>query len=261
MKRLSIVTVVTLFALSLAAKTSAGVAVVAFKVEGVVEEKIGQKVVNTIKPAQGVLDAAIDWRSMTLVAAYNDELIGIENIAETLDLSGYDLAPVDRMNPPGQGDTRAELLKSCGEFYTVMRQTRQGVEKYRYELVRNLAEAMKLRRDAILKLANGEARKVQQPGEAGCGDIAALAAKLGEAVDKFAAVSDKKDAPQVYPVYYQVRIAFWNLAKCIGFESYLSASSPGIPPIVQELTTKLAIKKGNATGQESPQVDGKRPLK
>jgi len=134
--------------------------------------------------------------------------------------AGFTLSPVEGVGQAGQAP-KAKMRTVLMDFQQVLGQTKEFLDKDRYGIVRNLAPAMKLRRDEILgfEKTSGQANTQQ------------LALALSRQVDRFAAAAEAKDRNAVRADFPEVNKAFKALAEAHSFDDVIA---PPVVPVDQQ---------------------------
>jgi trehalose/maltose hydrolase-like predicted phosphorylase len=101
------------------------------------------------------------------------------------------------------------------DFAQVQNQTLEFIEKDRYGIVRNLAQAMKVRRDAVLSFEKATAPTRRAAGQA---NTLQLAQNLSAAVDKFVTAAEARDKAAAKGTFRAVAQSFKALADARNFD-------------------------------------------
>jgi hypothetical protein len=163
-------------------------------------------------------------------------MVRYENaVANALDLEeavgnvGYTLTSVE--GPGGQATKEPNLKKAklvLTDFAQVQSQTLEFIEKDRYGVVRNLAQAMKVRRDSVLSFEKATAPTRLAAGQA---NTLQLAQNLSIAVDKFVPAAEARDKATAKDTFRGVSQAFKALADARNFDDLVAPplTTPGQP--------------------------------
>ena len=227
-----LVTLLVSVAVVAAVKTSA------FRVEGMKNDVAVKRVTDAVKSVRGVQDAVGSAGSAILMVRYDNAVATAVDLAEAVGNAGYTLSSVEGAG--GQAPKEVNLQKAkavLSDFAQVQNQTQEFIEKDRYGLVRNLAPAMKLRRDAVLSF---EKAAVTAKPAAGQANTLQLAQNLSAAVDKFAAAAEAKDKAAAKDTFRYVAQSFKALADARNFDDMVAppiapAGQPGKESIEQQL--------------------------
>ena len=200
----AVVTLLVSGALLAAVKTSA------FRVEGMNNDVAVKRVTAAVRAVSGVQDAVGSAGSAILMVRYDNGVASAVDLAEAVGNAGYTLNSVEgAAGAAVQGSTDQKAKAVLTEFATVLNQTKEFLEKERYGIVRNLAPAMKLRRDAVLSFEKSVAA-VRLP--AGQANTLQLATNLSKAVDKFTTSAESRDKVAAKANFPSVNQAFKALA-------------------------------------------------
>jgi hypothetical protein len=187
----------------------------AFRVDGMTDDVAVRHVVAGVKTVRGVQDAVGSASSAILMVRYDNAVTTAVDISEAVANAGFTLSPVEGVGQVGQAPNakmRAVLL----DFQQVLSQTKEFLDKDRYGIVRNLAPAMRLRRDGILGFEKSS----------GQGNTQQLALTLSRQVDRFAAAAEARDRNAVRADFPEVNKAFKALAEAHSFDDLVA------PPVV-----------------------------
>jgi copper chaperone CopZ len=206
--------------LMVAVLASAAVRTAAFRVDGMNTEDEVRRVTTSLKKTPGVSDAVGDPKSQVVMVRYEDTKAKAADLTEAVDIAGFTLTPLETKNPRESENTRA--AKAIGDFNSVLGHTRQALEQNRYGLVRNLALAMKVRKDALVALsAPAPPKSKGKPPTPPSGN--ALGQQFSKAVEDFAAAAEALDEAQVNALFPPVKRSFRKLADSYDLDSLLAA--------------------------------------
>jgi copper chaperone CopZ len=199
---------------------SAAVRTAAFRVDGMNSEDEVRRVTTSLKKTPGVSDAVGDSKSQVVMVKYDDAKAKAADLAEAVDIAGFTLAPLESKDPKEAENAKAAA--AMGDFNSVLGHTRQAMEKDRYGLVRNLALAMKVRKDAVVALTKPappkpKGKPVAPPPSA------ALGQKFSKAVDDFAAAAESRDKVKANALFPPVKQTFRKLVDSYDLDSLLAA--------------------------------------
>jgi copper chaperone CopZ len=217
-----IVAVALALALAVAA---AGVKTTTFRVEGMRTDADVLRVRTALKALPGIQDFAADPRTQLIMVRYDSGRSGVIDIADALDAAGYTLSPYEGT---GVGTTvTQESEKKAREvlqdFSVVLAQTKEAIQKERFGLARNLALAMKVRRDAIVSFEKSQVSpRTKQPATGPY----QLALNLSRAVDEFGAAAEGRDKAQVQARFPAVNQDFKALADARKYDDLVAPPEP-----------------------------------
>ena len=203
---LAVVALVVSGAALAAVKTSA------FRVEGMKNDVAVKRVTDAAKSVRGVQEAVGSASSSILMVRYDSAVASAIDLEEAVGNAGYTLVPMDGAGKPPKDTNLQKARAVLSDFAQVEKQTQEFIEKDRYGVVRNLAPAMKLRRDAIMSFekAAGQAKTLQ------------LAQNLSAAVDKFAASAEARDKAAAKDSFRAVAQSFKALADARNFDDLMA---------------------------------------
>ena len=222
MRRIGTLLVVVV-ALLVSCAVMAAVKTSAFRVEGMKNDVAVKRVTDAVKAVRGVQDAVGSASSAVLMVRYDNAIATAVDLAEAAGNAGYTLSSVEGSG--AQVTNKPNLQKAkvvLTDFAAVQNQTLEFIEKDRYGIVRNLAQAMKVRRDAVLSFEKAAAQTKLAAGQA---NTLQLAQNLSAAVDKFAAAAEARNKVAAKDTFRAVAQAFKALADARNFDDMVA------PPI------------------------------
>lgn len=219
------------FCLLLSVGTLAAVKTAAFRVEGMTTDAAAKRVAAAVKTVPGVQDAVGSPGEAILMVRYDNAKANAFDLAEAVNGVGYTLSPVEwspSKDPAGTKGASAMKTKTVlTDFAAVLSQTKEFVDKDRYGVVRNLAPAMRLRRDAVMAFEK----------TSGSANAQQLAQSFSREVDRFAAAADARDKAAVQADWGALNKAFKALAEANNFDDVVA------PPVVPaDQQTKKSIE-------------------
>lgn len=225
MKRIGTFLVVVV-ALLVSCAVLATVKTSAFRVEGMKNDVAVRRVTDAVKAVRGVQDAVGSASSAVLMVRYDNAVANAIDLSEAVGNAGYTLSPVEGSGGQankGANQQRAKVVLT--DFAAVQNQTLEFIEKDRYGIVRNLAQAMKVRRDAVLSFEKAAAQTAGQV------NTRQLAQNLSAAVDRFAAAAEARDKAAAKDTFRAVAQAFKALADARNFDDLVAppVTTPGQP--------------------------------
>lgn len=204
----------------------------AFRVEGMKNDVAVKRVTEAVKAVRGVQDAVGSASSAVLMVRYDNAVANAIDLSEAVGNAGYTLSPVEGSGgqaPKGANLQRAKVV--LADFAAVQNQTLEFIEKDRYGIVRNLAQAMKVRRDAVLSFEKAAAQTAGQV------NTRQLAQNLSAAVDKFATAAEARDKAAAKDTFRAVAQSFKALADARNFDDLVA------PPVTTtDPSTKGSIE-------------------
>ena len=212
-----------------------------FRVDGMDTDEDMRRVSASLKRTPGVVDALGDYRSQVVIVKYDDAKVRARDLYEAVDIAGFSLSPLD--SPTGSQGTpvKNKTAKVLADFNSALSQTRTALEKEKYGLVRNLALALKVRRDAVTGLVKTappvKKGKTAEPGLVGGANSATQ--QLSKAVDAFAAAAEARNKAQVKDLFPTVKKAFRNVVEAYDLDAMIAAPTG----------------TGTRTGKEAPQPE------
>jgi copper chaperone CopZ len=218
------VMLVSLLALAVALAPWAAVKTSAFHVDGMKNDVAAKRVTDAVKALPGVQDAVADPANGILMVRYESTKVSSVDLAQAADGAGYSLGAVETgaaVSPAGKETADHKAKAVLTDFAQVYIQASEFVDKDRYGIVRNLAPAMKLRRDAVVNFEKGDLSSKAKGSATGPYQ---LAQGLSKAVDDFAASAELKDKAQMKAKLPAVKQAFKALADARNFEELVAPS-------------------------------------
>ena len=227
---------VGLLLLLVAVSTLALVKTTAFKVEGMNSEAAFQKVKGALVKTSGIQEVVGDPKAEVVMVRFDTGRANIMDIEDAVDSAGFTLGDIntkqvgkDQQPPEARRQTRLAFT----DFNQVLNQTREALKEERYGLVRNLALAMKVRKDNILALQKKAAPPMDKKKKAAPAippAELALNQEFSRSVDGFCTAADARDKEKVNETLPDVRRSFRKLAEAKNFGDYFS------PPQEQQST-------------------------
>lgn len=217
-------TVCAAVCMMVALAASAAVQTGAFRVDGMDNDEDVRRVATSLKRTPGVIDAIGDAKSQVVLVKYEDSKARARDLYEAVDIAGFTLSPLDSQT--GSGDAvKGRTSKALADFNSALSQTRTALDKEKYGLVRNLALALKVRRDAVTALVKTapatKKGKTVAPGLVGSANTATQ--QLSKAVDAFAAAAEARNKAQVKELFPTVKKSFRNVVEAYDLDSMIAA--------------------------------------
>jgi copper chaperone CopZ len=216
--------------LAVGAAASAAVRTAAFRVEGMNTEDEVRRVTNSLNRTAGVLESAGDARSQVVMVKYDDAKARAADLSEAVDIAGFTLSPLENRDPREQQGGR--IPSALGDINSVMGQTSQALENERFGLARNLAIALKVRKDGLVTLSKGQIGKPPEPRDRrkppppppppGAAEVQ----QFSKAVDDYAAAAEVRDKPRARDLFRDVKRSFRRVVEAYDLDSLLAAPPP-----------------------------------
>lgn len=207
---------------------SAAVQTAAFRVDGMDSEDDVRRVTASLKRTPGVSDAVGDAKSQVVMVRYEDTKVRAKDLAEAVDIAGFTLSPLDAQGG-AKNPEQARIAKVLGDFNSALGQTRGALDKDRFGLARNLALAMRVRRDAVVALAKAPAPKVakgKHAKPAPMGPNEALTLDLSKAVDAFTAATEAREKVRAKELFTPVKRAFRKVVEAYNLDEMIVITPP-----------------------------------
>jgi copper chaperone CopZ len=210
----------------------------AFRVEGMNNEVAVKRVTDSVRAVRGVQEAVASASSAILMVRYDNAVVSAVDLAEAVGNAGYTLGSVEGSGGQAPKDPNLQKAKVVlTDFAQVQNQTLEFIEKDRYGLVRNLAQAMKVRRDAVLSFEKTTAPTRRTAGQA---NTLQLAQNLSAAVDKFVTAAEARDKAAAKDTFRGVSQTFKALADARNFDDLVAppvttAGQPSTQSIQEQL--------------------------
>ena len=228
MRRIGTLLVVVV-ALLVSCAVVAAVKTSAFRVEGMKNDVAVKRVTDAVKAVRGVQEAAGSASSAILMVRYDNAVATAVDLAEAVGNAGYTLSSVESTGGLATKEPNLQKAKAVlTDFAQVQNQTLEFIEKDRYGIVRNLAQAMKVRRDAVLSFEKTAAPTRRAAGQA---NTLQLAQNLSIAVDKFVTAAEARDKAAAKDTFRAVAQSFKVLADARNFDDLVAppVTTPGQP--------------------------------
>ena len=193
-----------------------------FKAEAMDTPAAAQKLESELKAVPGVLDAATDPSSRTVMVQFDDTKTSVMDISDAAAAGGFSLVGVGASTKKEMTAAKKASMEAFSDFSLVLDQTRAAHAKGRYGLVRNLAPAMKLRQAALADQVQRSANAKEEQ----------LSSELSADVAALVTAAESKNKPGVDAALPKVRMKFHHLAKLAGYENEIAQpvqTQPGTP--------------------------------
>lgn len=202
---------------------SAAVRTGAFRVDGMDNDEDVRRVTASLKRTPGVSDAVGDAKSQVVMVRYEDTRVRAKDLAEAVDIAGFSLSPLEA---PGGGrdPNKARIANVLGDFNSALGQTRGALDQDKFGLARNLALALKVRRDAVVALAKASAPKApkgKRAEPAPAGSPAAFVQELSKAVDAFVTAAEAREKTRAKELFPPVKRAFRRVVEAYDLDGMI----------------------------------------